>query len=189
MDGHLEDATFPFDGALCFAGRDFRAHTHGCVKGAETRGSRTHSFAENSLRDKVESYFFLSKLFQKVVRVRTREGCNHVPDLAVLEQQSQFAIACSAIVADGGDISRAFLGKRLDQVVGESCAAESAKHDSSAVWDIGHGRIQARIDFFPHGPPYPTRGGATPPDGLRPTIRARPMQAASFPLPASILLL
>jgi hypothetical protein len=82
-------------------------------------------------------------------------------DLAVFEHQAQFAIARSAIVADGGDVFRAFPGQRLDQIIGEASAAEAAEHDSNTVSNIGHSRIQAGINFVFHGSAYPTRGGAS----------------------------
>src|SRR5208282_2476231 len=62
-----------------------------------------------------------------------------------------------AIIADGGDIFRAFADQRLNQVIGKSRTAESAEHDSSAVSNIGHSRIQARMDFVCHATAYPTR--------------------------------
>src|SRR5580658_9280064 len=85
--------------------------------------------------------------------------------LAVFGYQSQLAIARSAIVADGGDIFRALLSQRSNEVVWKARAAESAEHDSNAVRNIGHGRIQARIDFLSHGTAYPTRGRASLAEG------------------------
>src|SRR5208282_5782515 len=101
------------------------------------------------------------ELLLKISGMRAGKRGNHVPDLAVLEHQAQLAIVCSAVIADCGDVFGAFQSQRLDQVIGKSRATESAEHDASAVWNIGHGRIQACVDFVSHGSAYPTRGGAS----------------------------
>src|SRR5689334_9626536 len=83
-----------------------------------------------------------------------------MPDLPGLEQQTEFAIVRSAIVADGGDLFRALGKQRLDQVIRESGSAKSTEHDTSAVGNIRNGCIHARINFAAHGSAYPIRGRA-----------------------------
>ncbi len=161
MNRHLEDAAFSFDDALFFPSRDFRAHTDGCIKRAKTSGGSAHAFTKNSLRHEFESHLFCGELLLKIIGMRARKGCDDMADLAVFEHQAKFAIARSAIVADGGDVFDVLPGQCLDQIVGKSRAAEAAEHDSSSVSNIGHGRIQTGINFVFHGSAYPTRGGAS----------------------------
>jgi len=47
-----------------------------------------------------------------------------MPDLIVLEHQPELAFACSTIVADSGDVFRAFPRQRLNQVIREARASK-----------------------------------------------------------------
>ena len=71
-------------------------------------------------------------------------------DLAVLEHDAEFAFARAAIVADRGDVFHAFARKRLNQIVGKTRAAESAKHNARAIANIRDCRVQTIHNFLGH---------------------------------------
>src|SRR5258708_12739718 len=101
-----------------------------------------------------------------------------MPDLIILEHQPKLAFACPAIVADGGDVFRAFPRQRLNQIIRKARAAESSKHNLRAIRNIPHGPIETGIDFPLHRavivPPF--AGTPNPPSTpLPPTPRPFPL--------------
>ena len=71
-------------------------------------------------------------------------------DLAIFKHDAEFAFARAAIVADGGDIFDAFARKRLNQIVGETRAAKSTKHNARAIANIRDSRVQTIHNFIGH---------------------------------------
>ena len=70
--------------------------------------------------------------------------------LALLEHQSEFAVAGAAIIADGGDVFGSFASQGLNQVVGEAGTAKSAEHDARAIGNVRHGSVDAGKNFLLH---------------------------------------
>src|SRR5229473_4144680 len=85
-----------------------------------------------------------------MVGVRSGKGGDHVLDLIVLEHQAELAFAGAAIVANGGDVFRAFPREGLNQIIWEARAAESAEHDSRAIGNIGHDLVETGVEFLLH---------------------------------------
>src|SRR5216684_6155102 len=150
VNRQFQNAALTFKEALFFAFSDFGAHTHGGVKALQASTSGTHALAQNSLWYEFQCHSFGGKALLKIIGVRSGERSNHMPDLIVLEHQPELAFACSTIVADGGNVFRAFPRQRLNQIIREARAAESSKHNLRAIRNIRHGLIETGIDFPLH---------------------------------------
>ena len=58
------------------------------------------------------------------------------PDLAIGQQQTDAETVDPGIVADGGEILRALLCQRADQVLGHAAQPEAADHDGGSVENV-----------------------------------------------------
>src|SRR5262249_43001338 len=131
MNWRFEDAAFSINHALLFSIGDFGSNSDRRVEAKQARSGSAHAFAQNSLRHELEGHFLGGVALLKVIRMRAWERGDDVRDLVVLEHQSQLAIASPAIVGDRGDIFGPLTRQRLNQIIGEAGAAESAEHDTS----------------------------------------------------------
>src|SRR2546427_8974141 len=150
MNRQFQNAALAFKEALFFAFGYFGAHTHGGVKALQASTSSTHTLAQNSLRHEFQSHFLRGEAFLKIIGVRPWKRSNYVLNLIVLEHQAKLAFARPAIVADGGNVFRAFPRQRLDQIIWETRASESSEHDLRAIGNIGNGCVETGIDFPLH---------------------------------------
>src|SRR5258708_39052439 len=150
VNRQFQNAALAFEETVFFAFGDFGAHTHGGRKALQASTGGTHALAQNSLWHKFQCQFFCGEPFLKIIGVTPGKRSNHMPDLIILEHQPKLAFACPAIVADGGDVFRAFPRQRLNQIIREARAAESSKHNLCAIRNIRHGLIQTGIDFPLH---------------------------------------
>src|SRR5713226_8113286 len=150
VNRQFQNAALAFEEALFFSFRNFSAHTYSGVKALQSSAGRAHAFAQNSLRHEFYSHFLRGKAFLKIIGVGPGKRSNHMLDLIVLEHQPELAFARPAIVADGGDVFRAFPRQRLNQVIGETRASESPEHDLRTIGNIRHGLVETGIDFSLH---------------------------------------
>jgi hypothetical protein len=70
--------------------------------------------------------------------------------LFILEHNAEFAFSRAAIIADGGNIFDALLRQRLNQIIWEAGAAESAEHDPRAIGNIRDRGVQGTHNFGLH---------------------------------------
>src|SRR5260370_38374251 len=147
LNRQFQNAALAVKEALFFSFGNFCAHSHGGVETLQTSARGEHSLASNSLRHKFQSHFLRREAFLEMIRMRPGKRRNDVLDLIVLEHQPKLAFARSAIVADGGDVLRAFPRQRLNQVIRKARAAESTEHDSNAIGNIRHdvGKTRVRL--------------------------------------------
>src|SRR5713226_1173628 len=150
LNRQFQNAALAVKEALFFSFGNFGAHSHGGVETLQTSARGAHSLAQNSLRHKFQSHFLRREAFLEMIRMRPGKRRNDVLDLIVLEHQPKLAFARSAIVADGGDVLRAFSRQRLNQVIRKARAAESSEHDSNAIGNIRHDVVETRVEFFLH---------------------------------------
>src|SRR5208283_3989439 len=139
VNGLLEDAALAVDHALFLAVGHFRAHADGGVEAEQTRRRRAHPFAQNPLRHNFAGDFPLRVALLKVVRARAGESGDDMAHLAILEHDAELAFARPAIVAYRGDLFDALARQRLNQIIGETGATESSKHDARAIGNIRDG--------------------------------------------------
>src|SRR6266403_2148327 len=158
VNRQFENAAQPFEEALFLSFGNFRAYAHGGIETLQTSSRGAHALAQNALRDEFQGHFPGGEAFQKIIGVRARKSGNHVLDLIVLEHDSKLAITRPAIVADGGDVLRAFPRQRLNEVIRKARTSESPDHDLRAIGNIRHSFVETRVDFFLHrAPAAPTR--------------------------------
>src|SRR5438552_17528913 len=146
----FENAAASFEDALFLSCGKFRAYAHCGVEALQTSSGSAHALAQKVLRDEFQGHFPGGETFQKMIGVRSGKSGNHVLDLIVLEHDSKLAVTRSAIVADGGDILRAFPRQRLNEVIGKARASESPDHDLRAIGNIRDGFVEAGVDFLLH---------------------------------------
>ena len=77
-------------------------------------------------------------------------GTDVAHDLSVGEQQSHAVAVDADVVADGGEILRAFAMQGADQIFRHAAESETAEHDGGAVKDVSDGLVGVGYDFV-HG--------------------------------------
>src|SRR6266567_4167125 len=153
MNGHFQNAAAPFEEAFFLPLGYFRADTHRGIETLETSSGGAHAFAQNALRYEFQSHFLGGEALQKMIGVRTGKSGNHASDLIILEHDAKFAVASPAIVADGGDVLRAFARQCLNEVIRKARASESSDHDLRAIRNIRHSFVEAGEHFLLHHAP------------------------------------
>ena len=113
------------------------------------RAAGANALGESSLRNEVqidlavEHHFFQQFVFADV-------GADVLRDLSGGEQQAHAEAVDAGVVADGGEIFRAFADQRANQVFRDAAQSEPAHHDGGAVEDVSDGFVGIGYDFV-HG--------------------------------------
>src|SRR6266700_813819 len=149
----FQNAAAPFEEAFFLPLGYFRADAHRGIETLETSSGGAHAFAQNALRYEFQSHFLGGEALQKMIGVRTGKSGNHASDLIILEHDAKFAVASPAIVADGGDVLRAFARQCLNEVIRKARASESSDHDLRAIRNIRHSFVEAGEHFLLHHAP------------------------------------
>ncbi len=76
-------------------------------------------------------------------------GGDHFLDLALLEQHADAEIVDASIVADDGEVLRAFAPDSSDQVLRDATEPEAAHEDGSAIVELLNGGVRGG-DAFVH---------------------------------------
>ena len=82
--------------------------------------------------------------------VFTDVGGDHFLDLALLEQHANAEIVDAGVIADDGQVFRAFAADRGDEAFWDAAEAEATHEDGGAVGELGDGRVGGR-DALVHG--------------------------------------
>src|SRR5690606_34127972 len=71
---------------------------------------------------------------------------DHLPDLAVLEQEPEPEVVDPAVVGHDHEILRAERAERRDAVLRDAAEAEAAREEGGAARDVAHGIQSALVD-------------------------------------------
>ena len=101
-------------GWFFFTSGNLRSHSDWRIKCRDSRAERAHAFAQDSLRNQFKLDFTGVKLLVKIFRARTGKGRDDAANLAILEEESEFAVTGAAIIADDFQVAGTVSSKALN---------------------------------------------------------------------------
>src|SRR6266446_1066857 len=152
----LHHVPAPIEFAGFFSFRDHRAVARGCVERGNAGASGAQALAQRSLRIQFHLQFTAKdELLEEFVFPDVSR--NHLLDLALLQQHANAEIVDSRVVADDGEILRAFPANGGDQVLWNAAESEAAHKNRCAIADFFNSHV-SRGDAFVHSVLRSVRG-------------------------------
>src|SRR5690242_1438832 len=143
---HYVHAAVEFAGL--FALGDHGAVAGGCVEGGNARAAGTEALAERALRVQLDLQLAAKhKLLEELVLPDV--GRDHFLDLALLEEQTDAEVIHAGVIADDGEVLRAFAANGGDEVLRDAAEAEATHEYGGAVVELGDGGV-CGSDAFVH---------------------------------------
>src|SRR6267154_1465250 len=144
----FEDVHAAIEFASFFSLGDHRAIARGRVERGNTGTSGTQAFAQRALRIEFDLQFTAQdQLLEEFIL--SNVGGDHLLDLALLEQHANPEIVDAGVVADDGEVFRAFPADGSDEVFRDAAEAETTHKDGRSVVDLLYGSVGGG-DTFVH---------------------------------------